>query len=269
MALKEVTRHISIPIQCMLWGKAAGRCEFAGCNKPLWKSSITQEQINIAQKAHIYSFSGDGPRGNKEINIQNLNDLENLMLACHECHIKIDREKDGGRYPALLLKTWKAEHETRIEIVTGISPEKRSHVVLYGANIGNQNSPLTFTDTAGALFPTHYPASDKPIELGMRNSSFQDRSPAFWLIETENLVAKFKQRIGERLASGDIFHLSIFALAPQPLLILLGSLMTDIPRAEVFQLHREPQGWTWPENAPVVDFLVDEPTHATGAVDYL
>ena len=40
--------------------------------------------------------------------------------------------------------------------------------------------------------------------------------------------------------------------------------MTDIPKAEVFQLHREPQGWTWPENAPVIDFFVEEPTSATG-----
>jgi SMODS-associated and fused to various effectors sensor domain len=265
MTLNEVTRHISTPTQCMLWGKAAGRCEFAGCNKPLWKSSVTQEQVNIAQKAHIYSFSDDGPRGNKEILPQDLNDLGNLMLVCHECHVKIDKKKDGGRYSVPILQKWKAEHETRIEIVTGISADKRSHVVLYGANIGNHNSPLTFTDTAAALFPTHYPANDKPIELGMRNSSFKDRSPAFWSVETENLVTNFKQRVGERLASGEVSHLSIFALAPQPLLILLGSLMTDIPKAEVFQLHREPQGWTWPQNAPVVDFSVEEPTVASGA----
>ena len=61
---KEVTRHIPHPVQLMLWGKAAGRCEFAGCNKALWKSPVTQEQVNIAQKAHIYSFGDGGPRGN-------------------------------------------------------------------------------------------------------------------------------------------------------------------------------------------------------------
>ena len=61
---KEVTRSIPVSVQCLLWGKAAGRCEFSGCNQPLWKSSVTQEQINIAEKAHIYSFSGEGARGN-------------------------------------------------------------------------------------------------------------------------------------------------------------------------------------------------------------
>src|SRR5438094_8994664 len=96
-SVREVTRRISDPIQCMLWGRAAGRCEFAGCNKPLWKSSVTQEQVNTAQKAHIYSFSAGGPRGNRGIAKEDLNSLTNLLLVCHECHQKIDDKPDGGR----------------------------------------------------------------------------------------------------------------------------------------------------------------------------
>jgi hypothetical protein len=249
----------------MLWGKAAGRCEFAGCNKPLWKSSVTQEQVNIDQKAHIYSFSDDGPRGNEDISKEKLNDLANLMLVCHECHKKMDKEKDGGRYTVPLLQAWKADHERRIEIVTGIAPGKRSHILLYGANIGDHTSPLKFADTALALFPKRYPADDKPIELGTVNSSFLDRNPRFWSVESESLTTKFNQRVRERLASGDVSHLSVFALAPQPLLILLGSLMTDIPRADMFQLHREPQGWNWPEKPKVPQFSVQEPSASTGS----
>lgn len=92
----EMTRHVSHEVQRMLWGKAAARCEFAGCNKLLCKSSVTQEQVNIAQKAHIYAFSSGGPRGNSGIARARLNDLNNLILVCHECHQKIDRNKDGG-----------------------------------------------------------------------------------------------------------------------------------------------------------------------------
>src|SRR5206468_8075863 len=106
---------------------------------------------------------------------------------------------------------------------------------------------------------------DKPIELGTVNSSFLDRNPMFWSVESENLATKFSQRVRERLASGDVSHLSIFALAPQPLLILLGSLMTDIPKADVFQLHREPQGWNWPAKSNVPQFLVQEPLASTGS----
>jgi hypothetical protein len=121
----DVTRHVASHIQCMLWGKAAGRCEFAGCNKALWRSSITQEQVNIAQKAHIYSFSSDGPRGNRGITKEHLNSLDNLMLVCHECHQKIDATQDGGRYTPARLRRMKAEHEQRIDLATGIAPEKK------------------------------------------------------------------------------------------------------------------------------------------------
>ena len=209
-----MTRHIQDPVQRMLWGKAAGRCEFNGCNKPLWKSSVTQEQVNIAQKAHIYAFSNDGPRGNQEIPKERLNDLDNLILVCHECHEKIDQTNDGGRYTVPLLQAWKAEHERRIELVTGIDPRKKSHILLFGANIGEQGSPLKYADTAPALFPERYPADDKPIELGMVNSASQDRDEDFWTVEATNLKRMYRQRVGERLAAGNVQHLSVFALAP-------------------------------------------------------
>ena len=116
---QEVTRHIPVTIQTELWGRAAGRCEFAGCNKPLWKSSVTSERVNIAQKAHIYSFSEGGPRGNDGIPPEDLNSIDNLILVCHECHEKIDAVLDGGRYPAALLQQMKREHERRIELSPG------------------------------------------------------------------------------------------------------------------------------------------------------
>jgi hypothetical protein len=248
----------------MLWGKAAGRCEFAGCNKPLWKSSVTQEQVNIAQKAHIYSFSSHGPRGNREIPKDQLNSLRNLMLVCHECHQKIDDKQDGGRYTTALLQRMKAEHEQRIELATGIAADKKSHILFYGANVGAHSSPLKYHEGAPALFPGRYPAADAPIELSTVNSSFLDREAAFWSAEAENLQRKFDQRVRERLAAGEIDHLSVFALAPQPLLILLGTLLGDIVPADVYQRHREPPTWEWPATAHTPTFEVQAPTATCG-----
>ena len=39
--VKDVSRSVSIATQNLLWGRVAGRCEFAGCNKPLWKPLVT------------------------------------------------------------------------------------------------------------------------------------------------------------------------------------------------------------------------------------
>ena len=248
----------------MLWGRAAGRCEFAGCNKPLWKSSVTQEQVNISQKAHIHSFSPRGPRGNKGFTRIEINGIDNLILVCHECHQKIDHKRDGGRYPAALLQRMKTEHEQLIERTTGIAASRKSHILLYGANVGTHSSPLNYQEAAAALFPDRYPANDDPIKLATINSSFSDRDEEFWAIEAKNLRRRFDQRVKERLALGDIEHLSVFGLAPQPLLILLGSLIGDIVPADVYQRHREPPTWEWPTGAMVPAFEVRKTGETSG-----
>jgi hypothetical protein len=248
----------------MLWGRAAGRCEFAGCNQSLWKSRVTQEQVNIAQKAHIYSFRSGGARGNRGVAPGDLHDLANLILVCHGCHRKIDQKRDGGRYSVRLLQQMKAAHEQRIERVTGISPEKTSHVLLYGANIGEHSSPLNYSETAPALFPDRYPASDRAIELSVHNSSLSDRDAGFWANEAADLCRKFDRHIRAPLAEGVIRHLSVFAIAPQPLLILLGTLLGDIVPSDVYQRHRERPTWEWPPESPTPAFELRRPASLGG-----
>src|SRR5437773_233451 len=91
-SVTELTRAITRDAERELWTYAAGRCEFAGCNRPLFRSPITNEHVNISEKAHIYAFSKRGPRGRGPFskNTAGLNDAANLMLVCHDCHRKID-----------------------------------------------------------------------------------------------------------------------------------------------------------------------------------
>lgn len=263
-SLREVTRHVKTVVQCMLWGQAGGRCQFSGHNRLLWKSSVTQERVNIAQKAHIYAFSEGGPRSNSQIGSYEINDLPNLILVCHECHQKIDTAKDGGRYTATLLRQWKTEHEERVERVTGIAQCKRSHILLYGANIGVHTALLNYQSAAVAMFPDRYPAEDNPIELSTINSSLLDRDAAFWNVEGDSLRRKFQQSVRERVAIRGIQHISVFALAPQPLLILLGTLLGDIVPSDIYQRHREPPTWNWPSDVAPSPFEVQDPENRSG-----
>src|ERR1035437_8343935 len=50
-----------------LWGRAGARCEFSDCNRLLYKAPVTRERVNLAEMAHIYSFSKDGPRGRGDL----------------------------------------------------------------------------------------------------------------------------------------------------------------------------------------------------------
>ncbi len=263
---KVKSRDISSSVEATLWGRAAGRCQFDGCNRPLWKSPITQERVNLAEKAHIYSFSAHGPRGNRGVDAKRLNVLENLILVCDICHKTIDRNWSSGRYTVAQLQQWKAAHEARVARVTGIALEKSSHILLFGSNIGDHHGPMHYTQAVDAVFPHRYPAEDRAIELGVRNSVLSEaKSALYWDPAHENLKTDY-EHVRRRIRSGEITHLSVFALAAQPLLIRLGALLGDIVRAEIYQLHREPApSWKWPAQAPAAPQVeIRRPSATTG-----
>jgi hypothetical protein len=177
----------------------------------------------------------------------------------------MDSASGGVRYPAQLLAEWKKSHEQRVEIVTGISNTRQSQVVLYGANVGEHSSPLRYEAAALAMHPERFPSNGDAISLGMNNSRLRDRDEDYWHVEERQLRRSYQERVAAPLADGKIQHLSIFALAPQPLLILLGALITDIPGADVHQLKREPAGWGWVKKGPRdLGLEVEEPADAGG-----
>jgi hypothetical protein len=263
---KEVTRYIKRDVERELWARAAGRCQFAGCNRLVYKSPVTQEVVNISEKAHIYSFAKDGPRGWGPFvtNKKQLNEVPNLLLVCHDCHKTIDNEDDGGRYPAQLLQAWKLEHEKRIAVVTGVNPSKKTHVLLYGANIGEQVSKLQPEAAKESVFPDWYPSDEHPTCVSMSWEG-KDDQPAYWKTESENVEAAFNRQVRPLIDRADPLHFSIFALAPIPLMIRLGTLFTDKVPVQVYQLHREPiESWRWADGHGNFEFLITRPA----AVDH-
>ncbi len=241
-----------------LWVLAGGRCQYEGCNKPLWQDELTMAQMNTAYIAHVIAAEPNGPRGDKELSPKLATDISNLMLMCDEHHRLIDREDVEG-HPVERLHKMKQKHEERIELLTSIQEEKKSHVLFYGANIGDHTVQMSWLRAAKAMVPEFYPAEKQVIELSLNNSPFQDNESMYWQIERENLQRQFREKVRERLQSKDIEHFSVFALTPQPLLVKLGRLLSDIPAAEVYQLHREPPDWIWQEPPVGFDYILQEP----------
>jgi len=250
--------YIPEKIKIRLWGKASGRCEYEGCNKPLWLDFLTKAEFNTAYIAHIIADQPDGPRGDTKLSKKLKNDISNLMLMCDEHHRLIDKEDVQG-HPVERLREMKRKHENRIEILTSICEDKQSHILLYGANVGRQNAPLSYEKASVAMVPERYPAETRPIELSLKNSSFQDHEEKYWEIEKEHLRRQYESKVLPRLASGNVRHFSIFAIAPQPLLMEFGRLLSDIPAADVYQLHREPPDWKWQKHPAGFEYTVIEP----------
>lgn len=244
--------------QVRLWVLSGGRCQYEGCNEPLWRDELTMAQMNAAYIAHIVAADPGGPRGDEILSPKRATEISNLMLMCDKHHRLIDYEEPED-HPVDRLTKMKKNHETRIELLTSLKEDKKSHILLYGARIGEHNAPLTWKKAAQAMVPLRYPAEPYPIEIGLRNSSIEDDENLYWKIERQNLRTNLYNSVRARLGAAGIEHLSIFALAPQPLLIELGHLLSDIPTAEVYQLHREPPDWLWQDTPGEFDYIIEEP----------
>jgi hypothetical protein len=258
------TSYIPEKTKIRLWGKAAGRCQYRGCNEPLWYDGLTKAEFNISYIAHIVADSPGGPRGDSERSELLSRDIENLMLMCDSHHRLIDREQ-VEEHPEELLLEMKQEHERKMELLTSLTEDRQSHVLLYGANIGKSLAKLSKEKAYQAMIPNKYPAEINPIELSLGNSSFIDNEKLYWEIERENLNRMFNERVLPRLQTS-INHLSVFALAPQPLLIELGRLITDLKPADVYQPHRVPDHWGWELTPENFEYKIFEPEIHTNLV---
>jgi len=251
--------NISSANRYILWGKAAGRCQYRGCNKPLFVDALTKSEFNQAYIAHIIADVPGGPRGDAVKSDLLKDDVSNLMLMCDEHHRLIDK-KEVTEHTVDLLVQMKKEHEDRIEKVTAINPNMHSHIVCYKANVGVHTPFISYESVREFLLPTHYPAQSQAIDLSLSNSPQRDKDASFWVTELENLEIQFNEQLRPKFRKGEINHLSVFAFAPMPLLIKLGTLINDIQQAKLHQPVRNPKTWNLNDDVTETTFQVIEPT---------
>jgi SMODS-associated and fused to various effectors sensor domain len=253
----------SIPqnVRAAVWAKAAGRCEFRGCNEDLVGDLIAGKESGLyGFIAHIVADSPGGPRGDPVRSPRLAQELSNLMLMCATHHKLIDDKATRDEFPEDVLLAMKDSHETRISINTGINEEYASHVLRFGATIGKNEALVSTKAIFAAMPPERHPATSQTIDLEMLNQAYEDNEPEYWELQRKNLNRLFADRIHGRIERQEISHLSVFALAPQPLLIELGRLLYDIVPVTVHQRHREPPTWNWQRDRPTLDYQISRPS---------
>lgn len=228
-----------------LWAKAAGRCEYDGCNKLLYKDDLTSEDINRGFVAHIIAASPDGPRGDEVLSAQLVDDIGNVMLMCHDHHRLIDHEL-VAEHTVDRLRAMKKKHEDRVREVTEIEAAKISVPVVYGTNIGKEVVSIPRRELAQAMLPDNYP-TENVVTISCQNSSIYDSQELYWQAEITQLEQKHNESLKPLIGKDDIDCVSVFALAPQPLLVKLGAKLSDLHKVKVYQKHREPDTWKWQE----------------------
>ena len=85
---------VSYKTRCIVWAKAAGRCQFPGCNDILIGDlRAGNDTLNAAYIAHIVAEKPGGPRGDLIRSPLLADDPANLLLLCDVHHRLIDHEE--------------------------------------------------------------------------------------------------------------------------------------------------------------------------------
>lgn len=246
-------------LQSAIWARAGGRCQYRGCNVDLVGDLIAGRRDGLyGFIAHIVADSVEGPRGDLIRSPLLAKDLSNLMLMCGRHHKLIDLDA-AVDHPEDLLLAMKAAHESRITLVAGIDEERSSHVLRFCSNIGQNEALVSKQSIFSAMAPDRFPESDQTIDLELLNFAMTDGEQAYWTTQAENLRRQFAVKVSGRIERQEIRHISVFALAPQPLLIELGRLLCDIVPAITHQRHREPSSWRWARDREPVTYSMSEP----------
>ena len=99
-----------------------------------------------------------------------------------------------------------------------------------------------------------YPSSADPAEIDI--TGFNDTSSGFLELAKQEIVdrmARFFEPSGE---GNKAQHISVFALAPIPLLIVLGAQLTNKVPSDIYQRHRDTEDWIWKKTGTPISYVV-------------
>lgn len=243
---KNFRRSLPAGVTNLLWGRAAGRCEFEGCARQLTRESVTKRDGNYADRAHILPIGESGPRATSGAPATAINSIDNLMLVCHEHHVLIDRHP--AEYPEDRLLAMKREHEDRVRRATDFTVRSPSHVLVVRGRIGGDRAPTFSREDMWQVLDAdhHYSATDRPIEVDVSDLGYTDADEDFWAACEMTLRRKLESAFEPYGSLHRAEHVSVFALAPIPVLMTLGKILGDVRPASVHQFDRYAGSWGWP-----------------------
>lgn len=234
-------KEISEQKKLILMGLCAGKCEFRGCNNSVVEDMLTGDKSNFSNYAHIIASSENGPRGNKILSNLLSDDENNIMVLCRNHHKDIDDFPE--RYPEDLLKEMKKEHEDFIRDLMNIKKENTATGIKYSFNISDRVPKINDDDVRKCAFKQNYYCKGNIINLSDSKAD-ERKDSVIYELEKENIKRNFHQLVKPLFKKEYVKKIFLCAIAPQPLLIYLGTLFSDISNVDVQQLQREPiQEW--------------------------
>lgn len=233
--------NIPEKIKLILMGKSGGKCEFRGCDKKILEEALTGKSGIYSNFAHIIADRVNGPRGDKELSPKLAQAESNIMVLCFEHHKFIDENEK--EYTVQMLNEMKEEHEKYITELMKTPKNNNVIAVKYSSSISDRIPIIPDEDIRNSVQKQKMYSTGEIIDLSGNTYNEKD-SESFFKLESSNLKECFLQNIKPLQKRDGNRKIYLYAIAPQPLLIYLGTLFSDISNVEVQQLQREPmQEW--------------------------
>lgn len=180
------------------------------------------------------------------------------MLLCKECHTEVDTERPDD-FPVDVLRKFKSDHEARIYRLTGLSKDRDTVAVLMKAQIAGRSMDIADDEMQSAVAP-NYLRTRETVEIDL--TKLPDRADTtYWQAACSAIDSDIDRLKNVKSRENRTLRLSVFALAPIPLLIYLGSKLNDKQDVDIYQRHRIPETWTWQEGPGDAQFVTRKLTN--------
>ncbi|GAB4001405.1 SAVED domain-containing protein [Glycomyces albus] len=235
------------------------------CNRYLAEDEVTGQDVMVGQLAHIvgWSTAEGSPRGRDDLDGSQRNLADNLMLLCHDQHKVIDDRSLWEVYDSDTLRAMKRTHELRIRSLTAMREDRATTVLRVVGNLHGRPVDLAEASVVRALlerdrFPDWTLRGADEFELDLRAlPGEQQGTPGYWAAAWAHLEERLRH-LRTQVRKGDISHLSIFALARIPVLILLGTLLDETLPTDLYPKRRDgTEGWGWIPDSAEIEFTFD------------
>jgi hypothetical protein len=172
-----------------------------------------------------------------------------MMLVCPGCHKLIDDNPE--RWSVETLEKYKTRHEERIRHVTGLGPDLKITVVQLKSRIAGQSVAIPIAQVTEAVAP-RYPTDARGYVIDL--TTINAEGDAFIKTAAQEIDRKVSHLYESGMDVEVTRHISLFALAPMPLLIHLGNRLSNKIPVDAYQRHRDTEDWVWKDTGNPVDY---------------
>lgn len=184
-----------------LFAESAGFCQNPSCLSPLFVDTDSGS-THIGEMAHIIAASGEGPRGNSEMEASARADATNFVLLCPTCHTLIDKEPNS--YPETLIRQWKDGHRATAEQAFGaVAYSSREDLRAYVQPLLTENK---------AIFDRYGPDNDYRFDPESDLAFVWRRQVLARIVPNSRRILLSLDRNRQLLNSGEIQTLEAFRL---------------------------------------------------------